>query len=280
MAVILNWTNNDPYITTTEIRRSTDELTWTLIATVGPSVTTFIDNDPLPLGQLYFYRINSISTEICPPGPAVSDDLIQAIFLPDPSGLKSTFDTLSFVSYDSIVSGNGPRNIVSNFKELNLTSYVSAIRSAIISNFVQLTTTSFTSRVGSPIISNFESKALTSFDSIVETPINVVSNFIELTTETYVGDITFATSVNSDFATQTFQTFNTIIFGNRNIVSTFENITTTVFESQAKLSTNVKSNGGIFILDSFDSDIVANNILNLESDFSEITLTTYDSVVT
>src|SRR5262249_55414069 len=56
----LSWSNNPPNATAIQILRSTDNVTFTPVATVGPNTTTFTDNVP-NASKVFYYELVALN---------------------------------------------------------------------------------------------------------------------------------------------------------------------------------------------------------------------------
>ena len=56
--ITTTWADNSSVETNYVVERSDDNVTFAVVATVGPGMTTYVDDD-LSLGETYYYRVKA-----------------------------------------------------------------------------------------------------------------------------------------------------------------------------------------------------------------------------
>lgn len=277
MAVKLQWTNNEPYATSIEIRRSTDQITWDVVATVSPSITTYTDPFVHVLGQTYYYRINTVVADLC--NGSVSDDVIQVITIADPTAVRSGYVSLAVTPFNPIIIA--PSSVVSTFQPLTVTPFKAIVRTPVISGFDELAFTTYESVVSgtSAIVSDFQALTLTSYDSLVEQQFNVVrSGFEGFALEPYDSAVTAPIAIVSNQDPLTIVSYDSTV--RSPVVSTFAVITVTGFDTFLTKTTAIPSDFANIDFTTFRSSVSSDGNKNILSSFDTLTFGSYDTDIT
>lgn len=268
MATKLTWINTEPLATSIEIRRSVDQVSWSLLATLSPSVTSYNDQFVHAPGVTYYYRINTLADDLC--GGSVSVDVVQEITIPAPSFIRSQPATLLLTSFDNTIQSAS--SVTSDFDSLLLVPYRSKVRSPVISTLAQLALTVYVSRVVSvtSVESSYQEMTLLSFDAEINQILNSFrSDFSLLNVTAYDTEIVAPTSVKSDHAMLTFVAYDSLVVGairsnyvsldvvsygsnvyiTTAIESTFEQVSFTVYGSLVSASGNILAISGLAEID-------------------------------
>lgn len=92
--IVLRWTNNTNNSSPIEVRKSTDGTTYTTIAQLDPSSTTYTDGSGITTGSTYYYYVRALNDNNLVPADIIS---ITVSNPSDPSNLKLTIISSSQV---------------------------------------------------------------------------------------------------------------------------------------------------------------------------------------
>ncbi len=92
--IVLRWTNNTNNSSPIEVRKSTDGTTFTTIAQLDPSSTTYTDGSGITTGSTYYYYVRALNDNNLVPADIIS---ITVSNPSDPSNLKLTIISSSQV---------------------------------------------------------------------------------------------------------------------------------------------------------------------------------------